>query len=168
MIRTDRLCLRAPRQDDLDALHRVFGNVEAMRYWSHPAHTERAQTQQVLHDMIRSHTATGVEFVVEHQGRVIGKAGLWRIAELGYILHPDHWGQGLAHEALGAVLNAAWDRHPQIDRITAEIDPRNITSARLLSRLGFQVTGHAENTLQVNGEWCDSTYYDLSRPQRQA
>ncbi|GHE95387.1 N-acetyltransferase [Aliiroseovarius zhejiangensis] len=168
MIRTDRLCLRAPRQDDLDDLHAVFAHPDAMRYWSHPAHTQHSRTQQVLDGMIRSHRATGLEYVVAHEGRVIGKAGLWRIAELGYILHPDHWGKGLGREALLAVLGAAWDRHPGIDRITAEIDPRNIASARLLDGLGFQVTGHAENTLQVNGEWCDSIYYALPRPEAAA
>lgn len=164
MIRTGRLLLRAPERRDLDSLHRVFSHPDTMRYWSHPAHKTRTQTQQVLDDMIRSHKATQLEFVVEHLGQVIGKAGLWRIAELGYILHPDHWGKGLGREALRAVLAEAWTTHPRLDQITAEIDPRNIASARLLDRLGFQVTGHAENTLQVNGEWCDSTYYALPRP----
>lgn len=166
MIRTRRLLLRAPERRDLDPLHRVFSHPDAMRYWSHPAHADQAQTRQVLDDMRASFDRTGLELVIDLDGQVIGKAGLWKIAELGYILHPDHWGEGFAQEALRAVLDAAWVRHPGIGKITAEIDPRNIASARLLGRLGFHKAGHAKNTVEINGEWCDSSYFALPRPRR--
>ncbi len=31
----------------------------------------------------------GEDFVVEHDDRVIGKAGLYHLPEVGFILHPD-------------------------------------------------------------------------------
>ncbi|WP_371171125.1 GNAT family N-acetyltransferase [Aliiroseovarius sp. 2305UL8-7] len=163
-IQTERLCLRPPRQNDLVALHRIFSHPDAMRYWSHEAHDTPARTQTTLDGMIASYDATGLEFVIEHQGHVIGKAGLWRLAEVGYILHPDHWGQGLASEALHAVTVAAWDMHPDINEITAEIDPRNTGSVKLLTRLGFEPNGTASKTIFVYDEWCDSAYYRLQRP----
>ena len=52
------------------------------------------------------------DFVIEFQGRVIGKAGFWRVPEVGYILHPDSWGQGFAAEALRAVIVRACARFP--------------------------------------------------------
>ncbi|MHA6267740.1 GNAT family N-acetyltransferase [Aliiroseovarius sp. CAU 1755] len=168
MIQTPRLLLRAPAPSDLPALHTIFSNPEAMRYWSHETHDDIARTERVLDNMIASHADTGLEFVVERDGAVIGKAGLWRIAELGYILHPDHWGQGLAREALGAVIEAAWQTRADIDRITAEIDPRNTASARLLTHLGFHETGRRPRTLHLYGEWCDSTDFALPRPQATA
>lgn len=57
-----------------------------------------------LDAMIAAAPEESDDYVVEHQGRVIGKAGCWRLPEVGYILHPDYWGQGLAREALAAVI----------------------------------------------------------------
>ena len=164
ILRTERLLLRPPHPEDLSALSRVFSNADAMRYWSHPAHESRSKTEKTLKGMIASSAETGLEFVIERSGEVVGKAGLWRIAELGYILHPDHWGQGLAREALEAIISATWERYPDLNEITAEIDPRNIASARLLTHFGFELTHSARATIQIKGEWCDSDYYTLLRP----
>lgn len=164
ILRTERLVLRPPQAHDLEALHHIYSNTQAMRFWSHPAHETLEATQKTLDGMLWSQKETGLEFVVEHDGAVIGKAGLWRMAELGYILHPDHWGQGLAREALGKIIDATWDMHSSLPEITAEIDPRNTASARLLTHLGFRLTHSARATIQINGEWCDSDYYAASRP----
>jgi ribosomal-protein-alanine N-acetyltransferase len=163
MIRTPRLVLRPARADDLEALHKVFSDPRAMRYWSHPAHETRDLTAVVIERMIAAAQKLGTEFVLEFEGAVIGKAGMWRLGEIGYILHPEHWGKGLAREALEAVLPHAFARHPDLAEIIAEIDPRNTASASLLTRLGFHETHRAERTLEVNGEWCDSAYYALPR-----
>jgi len=47
--------------------------------------------------------------------------------------------------------------------LTADVDPENAASIRLLERLGFLRTGFAERTWNVGGEWKDSLYYGLSR-----
>jgi RimJ/RimL family protein N-acetyltransferase len=103
------------------------------------------------------------DFVVEHEGRAIGKAGCWRLPEVGYILHPDYWGQGLASEALTAVIGHVFSTRA-IEAIKADVDPRNEGSLRLLARLGFVETHRAERTWLVGEEWCDSVYLALKRP----
>ena len=164
ILRTERLLLRPPQPEDLSALSRVFSNSDAMRYWSHSAHDSLSTTEKTLKGMIASSGETGLEFVIECNGEVVGKAGLWRVAELGYILHPDYWGHGLAREALEVIISATWERYPDLNEITAEIDPRNGASARLLTHFGFKLTHSARATIQINGEWCDSDYYTLLRP----
>ncbi len=164
MIRTARLTLRAPRESDLAALHAVFSDPRAMRYWSHPAHDDIAQTRETLDNMLESHADTGLEYVVERGPSVIGKAGLWRAGEIGYILHPDHWGAGLGTEAVGAVVGAAFARDPDLATLNAEIDPRNTASAALLTRLGFREVKRVENAVEIAGEWCDSGFWRLDRP----
>jgi ribosomal protein S18 acetylase RimI-like enzyme len=51
-----------------------------------------------------------------------------------------------------------------MDAITADVDPRNVASLRLLARLGFEETGRAARTCQVGDEWQDSVYLALRRP----
>jgi RimJ/RimL family protein N-acetyltransferase len=164
MIRTTRLWLRRARPGDLEALHRVFANPAAMRYWDSPPYARIDQTRHLLAGMIAAAPGTSDDFVIEHEGSVIGKAGCWRLGEIGFILHPDHWGKGLAHEALSAIIPHAFATLA-MDRLMADVDPRNDASLRLLARLGFRETGRASRTLRVGDDWCDSVYLELARPQ---
>lgn len=159
---TPRLRLRRARPDDLDALHAVLSDLSAMRYWSTLPHTDMAQTVGWLDGMIAASPEVSDDFVIEYEGRVIGKAGCWQVPEIGYILHPDFWGRGLMREALTAILPRLFARFP-IDAIRADVDPRNTASLVLLNRLGFAEVGRATRTLQIGEEWCDSVYLELSR-----
>ncbi len=80
---------------------------------------------------------------VELDGALIGDVSLHlrsvdsevRTAEMGWIVDPVHEGKGYAAEAAGALLDFAFDHG--IQRVTAVIDPRNLRSRALASRLGF-------------------------------
>ena len=160
---TERLVLRRAREDDLEAMHAVLSDEEATLFWSTPPHATLDETRAWLADMIASHPSQSDDFIVEFEGRVIGKAGFFRLPDIGYILHPDCWGRGLATEALKAVIAHAFAHHP-LSAITADVDPRNAASIRLLERLGFTFTHSAERTWFISGQWCDSLYYALPRP----
>ena len=159
-IRTERLLLRPARADDLEPLHAILSDPRAMAYWSSPPHEYVDQTRDWLTSMIAIQPSEGEDFIVEYDGRLIGKAGLWRFPEIGFIFHSDHWGQGFAREALGAVIERAFSVHG-LARIEADVDPRNLSSLALLARLGFRETGRKERTWFVGGRWCDSIYLAL-------
>lgn len=164
VLKTERLVLRRARMEDVEDLHLVFSHPEAMRYWDSLPYTDIAQTRALLEMMVNAPPGNSDDFVVEHAGRVIGKAGCWQGNGIGFILHPDHWGKGLAHEALSVAIPHAFDTL-SIDRLVADVDPRNAASLRLLGRLGFRETGRAERTIRVGEEWCDSVYLELPRPE---
>jgi RimJ/RimL family protein N-acetyltransferase len=73
------------------------------------------------------------------------------------------WGRGYASEALAAVIAHVFATR-DIEKITADVDPRNQASLDLLLRLGFAETHRAKGTWQVGDELCDSVYYALPRP----
>lgn len=163
MITTERLTLRRARRDDLDALHAIFSNASAMAYWDTLPHKDVATTKHFLDRMIKADLETSDDFVIEHDGKVIGKAGFWRHPEVGYIFHPDSWGQGIGREVLTALIARAFDHHGWPE-IVAEIDPRNDRSQKLLTSLGFVQTGFKEKTLQLGNLWVDSAYFALANP----
>lgn len=158
---TARLKLRSARPDDLDAMHAVLSDPRATRWWSTPPHDTLEQTAAWLDGMI-ANGPDNPDFVIERDGVVIGKAGFWRLPEVGYILHPDHWRQGLAGEAVAAAIDHVFGTR-DIDDLIADVDPDNAASIRLLERLGFAKTGFAERTWNIGGEWKNSLYYGLSR-----
>lgn len=161
MIRTERLLLRRATWGDLEAVHRLFSNPQAMRYWSRPEHETLEETRTWLRFLVEP-AADSLDFLIEKDGAVIGKAGAWQLPEVGFLLHPDQWGQGLAFEAMAAVIAHVEAEHPALPELTAEVDPRNAASLRLLDRLGFHETHRAERTLLWKDEWCDSIW--LARP----
>ena len=163
MIRTKRLLLRPARPTDLEPLHAIFSDPRAMRYWDRPAYEDIALTRRFL----RGFMAQGdgrVEYILDLGGRCIGKAGMWRDAEIGYILHPDYWNRGLTHEALSAIVPEIARRRPDLAELTAEVDPRNTASVRLLEKLGFVHQRTEKRAFLYGGtDWCGSAFYN--RPQ---
>lgn len=161
-IRTERLKLRHARPDDLAGLHVILSDPRATRWWSTPPHETTEQTSAWLDDMMAGNATGSDDFIIEREGRVIGKAGFFAAPELGYILHPDHWGQGLAFEAVTAAVDHVFATRDH-EALHADVDPANQASIRLLEKLGFVRTGFAEKTLNIGGEWKDSLYYGLTR-----
>lgn len=98
----------------------------------------------------------------QHQ-TAIGKIGVWQAQEIGFLLSRPHWGKGLAEEALTAVLVYLFCGERPFDAITADVDPRNERSLKLLQRMGFEVTGTKERTWEIGGQWVDSVYLGLKK-----
>lgn len=135
-ITTKRLCLRRATWGDLEDIHAVMSAPEAMRYWSRLPHESlevtRAWFAQALLDFRNPDMD---ERVIELDGRVVGYIGIWRMPEFGFILHPAAWGKGIASEAAHALIPHLFATHA-IDRLTADVDPRNAASLRLLRNWG--------------------------------
>jgi RimJ/RimL family protein N-acetyltransferase len=158
-IATKRLLLRRARADDTPHMHRIFVNADAMKYWSTLPHADLAQTQKWMMSMIEAPADSSDDFIVTFNGSVIGKLGCWRLPEIGFILDPAVWGSGLASEALGAFIDHRRARGSY--ELTADVDPRNAPSIRLLQKARFEETGRAERSWQIGGEWHDSVYLRL-------
>jgi glutathione S-transferase len=108
--------------------------------------------------MIAIDPAVGEDFVVEHRGAVIGKAGLYRFPEIGFIFRPDAWGKGFAGEALRAIADRAFNRH-RLAAIRADVDPRNNACLKLLCRLGFREVGRGARTWLVGDRFTIADAY---------
>jgi len=162
-ITTPRLTLRSARDNDLESLHAILSDPRAMTFWSTPPHSSLGQTSDWLAAMIAM-GPDNPDFVIERDGRVIGKAGFFALPWVGYILHPDHWGQGLALEAVTAAIDHVFETPGDLESLSADVDPDNAASIRLLERLGFVRTGFQARTFNIGGVWKDSLFYALSRP----
>ena len=155
VLHTERLILRPAREGDLEGLHAILSDPRAARYWSTAPHEHIRVTRDWLASMMASPPGVGDDFIIEHQGRVIGKTGFYRFPEVGFILLPEVWGQGFAKEALGAVLERAFAVH-RLPQVIADVDPRNEASLGLLEGFGFRRTGYREKSWLIGEEWCDS------------
>lgn len=156
-ITTERLVLRRARVEDVAPMHRIMSDPRAMRYWSTLPHDGIDQTADWIASMIDPPHEGSDDFIVTLDGAAIGKMGAWKLPDFGYLLDSAHWGRGYAGEALAAFL--AHRRRIGSAFLTADTDPRNAASIRLLQRHGFVETGRAARTWLIGGEWFDSIYW---------
>lgn len=169
-LHTDRLLLRPLRETDVEALFAIFSDARVMRYWSTPAWTSREPANEMiaadLAQTSRDHLRLGIE--LSENGILLGTCSLFSInsvcrrAEVGYGLGSFAWGHGYMHEALQALLDFGFGEL-DLNRIEADIDPRNGASARTLERLGFTREGYLRERWIVGGEVSDTALYGLLR-----
>lgn len=163
------MLLRAPQADDADALFALFSHPDVTRYWSRPPMHTRAQAEGLLAEMLEDiQTRRMLHWLVTTtDDGVIGTCALFhfdgqhRCADIGYALHPDRWGRGLAHAAVGLVLDWGFPAL-RLQRIEADVDPRNQPSRRLLQRLGFRSEGVMRGRLGLGDTSRDAEVFALA------
>ena len=84
-------------------------------------------------------------------------------AEVGYVLHPDHAGQGFATEATAALVDLAFAGGLPVHRVSARLDARNEASAAVCRRLGMRLEATYVDGEWFKGEWTTLLVYALLR-----
>jgi len=161
-IQTARLYLRQFTPDDLDDLYRIYSDPEIMKYLS--GVRTREATEIAIHTMLKhweEHNFGLWALVHKIDSKMIGRCGLNFLektpeVQLGYTLDKVYWNQGLATEASLASLNYGF-QILNLQRIVAIALPENITSQRLMQKVGmkYEKNAHYYET--------DVVYYSISR-----
>lgn len=167
--RSPRVRLRMPTAADAPDILRVFGDAEAMRYWSHEPLPDLDAAQRYV-DGIAGGWADRSLFqwaiTQPPDDTLVGTVTLYewdrrhRRVGIGFMLRRDLHGQGLAAEAARAALRFATDGMG-VHRIEADADPDNAASRGLLTRLGFREEGYCRERWFTFGTWKDSVLYGL-------
>jgi ribosomal-protein-alanine N-acetyltransferase len=79
---------------------------------------------------------------------------------LGYQIGEEFNGKGYMTEALKLALDIGFNEL-KFHRITAQVNPANPASIRVLEKVGFVREGYARKSLKVGGEWCDHVCFAL-------
>jgi ribosomal-protein-alanine N-acetyltransferase len=162
-IETDRLRLRSFTMGDLDDLHLIFGDAEVMKHITGGKARSRAETKTGLRRTIEGWAARGFGFwavSVKEQNTVLGYCGYMLLdgtpeIEIAYGIARAHWGKGFATEAARACLRYGFEEM-KLDRIVAVVNPQNVSSQRVLGKLGMRHTGNAHHYD------ADLMYYEIS------
>lgn len=171
-VHTTRLTLRRATVDDLDATW-AYRRLPEVSRWLTSAPTTVEEYRERFVDPER--LALGV--VVERDATVIGdlmvKVGdAWAQAEvmeqaqgvqaeLGWVFHPDHVGQGYATEAVRELVRLCFEQLG-LRRVTADCFAGNEASWRLMERVGMRREVHTRReSLHRSGEWLDGMGYAL-------
>jgi [ribosomal protein S5]-alanine N-acetyltransferase len=143
---TDRLRLRPPTRDDVDAVYAWGRDPEVTRFVAWPRHEERDDARAFIEAATTA--ADDPDAVTIHlverrdTGEVIGSTGLSfdHGIQIGYVLARSHWGCGYATQVARALVEIAWS-WPQVRRVWALCDVENRASARVLEKCGMTHEG---------------------------
>ena len=170
-LKTARLLLRLPEAGDVAAMFAIYSDPRVMRYWStSPWTSEDLARDSLARDEEGHRSGAHLRLALQRldDGHLIGHCALFNIsracrrAEVGYGLAASAWGHGYMNEALGALLAYGFDVL-DLNRVEADVDPRNERSTRTLRGLGFQQEGHLRERWIVGDEVSDSALYGLLR-----
>lgn len=164
---TRRLLLRHLHILDSESLYRVFGAAEVMRFGDGVQTREWVGSWlQTCFDWYYKSWGFGPYAVVTKKDKeVIGYCGLFYFPdldgqqeiEIGYRLARSVWGQGYATEAAVAVRDYAF-KTLGMKRLIAMIDPSNIASIRVATKIGMQY----EKDIMLEGYARPNHVYSMS------
>jgi ribosomal-protein-alanine N-acetyltransferase len=143
----ERVELRPFRLGDAGAAHRIYGDPEVMRHVGHGPAESPAVSEAMLREYIATQERVGYGFwaVIDRaSGALAGDAGLYpgrgAEVELGFTLGREWWGRGLATEAGGLCVAAAFGELG-LRELTALVEPANHASLNVLGKLGHRPAG---------------------------
>ncbi len=145
-IETERLILRPFTEADLDAYTAMLQAPAVRRSLHLPDDVGREQAWLQMAAWLGQWQLRGTgQWALEEKstGAFVGRAGShrperadWPGIEIGWTLHPDHWGMGYATEAGAAARDHAFAAH-DVDALYSVILPENTASQAVARRLGF-------------------------------
>lgn len=186
----DRVTLRPPERDDLDAIREWMNDPRVWRPGASPNPMNDALGEQFFENALTSEddvkllacaadegegAADAAATVASSADHVpIGVVGLAasqygpdetarsRDMELMYYLDPDVHGQGYGTESVGRVVQFAFE-DLNLRRLTAYPGAFNDASVGLLETLGFQREGARREAAYYRGDYYDMLTYGLLR-----
>ena len=151
-IETDRLRLRNYRMTDFEDIILYFADEEVSKYEDfHPMSEE--QVRSIITEWKDMNNRLVVE--LKSKQKVIGSVGYWIDDEghycIDYDFNPRYSKKGYATEASNALVHCLFES-VGISAIYGDCDVRNVSSWRLLERLGFQRIRQLDNQSYKNDE----------------
>ncbi|WP_374675345.1 GNAT family N-acetyltransferase [Ideonella sp.] len=163
---THRLRARRLVAADAEAMHRVYGDADAMRWVGDGEPLDRPACEHWVQVTHRNYATRGYGMFTltdRHGGAVLGFCGLVHPggqveAELKYALAREAWGQGLATEAAAAML-CTGHRLFGLAHIIATVAPAHVASQRVLLKAGMRFgafrPGEGSDAAQCFDWWPD-------------
>lgn len=172
ILHTPRLLLREMTADDAQGLFEMRSDERVMRYLGRPLQKDAREAVEFIEKIRASFAeneavAWGISF--RGDSKLLGNISFWKMdkanhrTEIGYMLHPDYWRQGIMDEAMTAALDYCF-RVLNFHSVEANTDPENEASGRLLEKHGFVQEAYFRENLYFEGRFLDSRIYSKINP----
>lgn len=167
---TERLCVREVIESDYDLFSELETNELCLKYESDTV-PEKGWIDNKFRETFEDKNKTPRDryrLVVTKMStkEPVGRVVLWKIDdhirewEMGWDIHPKYWGNGYAPEAARALLVYAFNEL-KAHRIQALCNDQNISSERVMIKIGMIKEGTCRGVRLLNNCWYGSHIYSL-------
>jgi len=168
-LETNRIILREFILNDLEEFHTLETNEAVLKYLTNYPKRTLEESKEILFQVIEQYrnfkTGRLAMFDKATQG-FVGWCGIKfnthkrhiyeNFYDLGYRIHPNYWGNGLATEASIACLSYGLNEL-EITKINAIVNVHNTQSLKVISKVGFS---YKESFLEDETE---KNWYEVAR-----
>ena len=169
-ITTERLVIRPMVVSDLGSVHGFTSAYAASRYGNWLGGTDPASVARYMADTVaRYGRPPRCDLGVSLDHKLIGGVAFRQVwlsppaIEIGWVLHPNVGGQGLATESVKALLEYLKAAFEDVTRFEARVHAEDTGAIGVLGRLGFQEEGILRGGTDTDGRSADSKMFGLLR-----
>ncbi|MFM6940232.1 MAG: GNAT family N-acetyltransferase [Rhodoluna sp.] len=164
--------VRLLRVRDSRVLERlILGNREWLRPWeaTNPFGPNSFDIRAMARGLVRQlDNQTGLPCIIEYRGEVVGQLNVANIlygsvssAVIGYWVVPEVAGKGVTPTAVAMVADYLFSV-VGLHRVEIDIRPENVSSLRVVEKLGFRFEGLKERYIHINGAWRDHYVFAIT------
>lgn len=117
-----------------------------------------------LQDREKAGTHLYASVVLKETEKVIGNVMIFNLnteaahAEVGYLIHKDHWGKGIGGQ-LVSIMNAFSKDTLGLHKVHGTVVSENHGSAKVLSKNGYLLEGRLRDYFFIEGTYYDSLLF---------
>ena len=170
LIETKRLILRRFKADDAQMMFDNWvSNPNVVKYLRWSAHTDIAQTKEVLDYWVSSYEKAEVynwAIELKELSQPIGSIGVVeqkddiKMVHIGYCIGEKWWNKGYTSEALSALIDFFFDE-VGINRIESQHEPNNPNSGKAMMKCGLKYEGRMRQNDTNQQGLCDTMWYAI-------
>lgn len=154
VIELEKFILRPLALDDVEEIYQIYSDKEAMKFRAHPPLQNREEAKTMIRNSwdraVEGHSIRwGIE---ERSSRNIIGTFYWIIdrgkpvSEIGYSLNKEWWNKGWMTEIAATMINFLFEKEG-VRTILAKSHEQNLSSIRVLGKLGFRKIGDNEKQI---------------------
>lgn len=167
VLESKRVRMEPLNLEAIESIHRLHAIPEVAQYNTIGIPVNLAATQAVLKDRLDPTNPTQLGWVLYDQNHTfLGEVGLvmapnrFQKGEVSYAIHPTHWNQGYATEALKRVIQFVF-QECHLHRLEAGVAVTNHASIRVLEKAGMLREGRHRKILPLKNGWTDNYSYAI-------
>lgn len=161
VVKTRRLTLRRIRTQDLEDVYDYARDPELTKYLLWYPHPDISYTRSYLSYIDKGYKkGSFYDWGIELDGKMIGTVGFTSFdlnnnsAQVGYVINMKYKGQGIATEALGAIIKFGFETLG-LERIYARYMIGNCASRRVMEKVGMTYEGTLRHGVFAKGSYRD-------------
>jgi [ribosomal protein S5]-alanine N-acetyltransferase len=169
VLETKRLLFREITEGDAEKIFSILSIDEVTSHYGQESLININQAIEFIRLFQKKYDEkSGIRWGIERKDtkQLIGTIGFHALvskhkrAEIGYEIHPNHWRQGFASEAVSKMLSYGF-KDLGLSRIGAVVFTENAASNKLLIKMGFEREGILKNYIFQNGRSHDTIVYSI-------